>query len=515
MASSNSAAGSPAEEQSALTSSTARFERSKLRRTLLRFDLIYYLICTLVGIDIYGTVAAGGAEAFIWIAVIALLFFVPFSLLISELGSAYPDEGGPYVWVKLAFGRRVAAVNTVIYWLSNPIWLGGLLTIIAIASFETFFAPMNQPQKYLFAFLFIWLSVIAMIFDFRIGKWIPAVGAFARVALMGLFSISAAIYGLSHGFQFPNITAFTPTWAGFTSLVPVLLFAFVGFEVPSAAGDEMVNPQKDVPAAIRRVVGAVLVLYCVPVLLILLVLGGTPLSGLDGLIQACQKVFTVYGGTVAADGAVTLTGFGLVISWFAGVCIIYALFTSGTAWMMGANRTLATAGFDGSAPKWIGHISKRNGTPTTTNILSGVVATITMIAAFALTGGNNQKYFDALLGVVLLFTILSYLVIFPAAWRLRDLDPDRPRPFRVPFGEAGLLICVSLAVLFVVYASISSLLPGLLSNGHLLDDSALPEGISRIGYLMIAFVPVALAVMTGLIFYTLGQREQGGGESNR
>ena len=46
-----------------------------------------------------------GPQGFTWLAFLALFFFVPYALLIAELGSTFTDEGGCYVWTKLAFGR--------------------------------------------------------------------------------------------------------------------------------------------------------------------------------------------------------------------------------------------------------------------------------------------------------------------------------------------------------------------------------------------------------------------------
>ena len=57
------------------------------------------------------TVAAAGGEAFTWMMIYAVVFFVPQALLFSELGTAFPQEGGPYYWTRLAFGHLAGAVN--------------------------------------------------------------------------------------------------------------------------------------------------------------------------------------------------------------------------------------------------------------------------------------------------------------------------------------------------------------------------------------------------------------------
>jgi glutamate:GABA antiporter len=335
---------------------------------------------------------------------------------------------------------------------------------------------------------------------------VPTIGAFVRLALIVIFAISAVVYGFQNGLEFPAGSEFSPTWLGFTGLVPVLFFAFIGSEVPSAAGDEMTDAQRDVPVAVRRGVIAALAMYGIPVVLILMILGGTPLSGLDGFINAMQRVLSVYGGSVADDGTVTLTGAGKALSWLAGLGIIYALLSSGTVWMMGADRSQAAAGFDGSGPRSFGRISERFGTPVVVNVASGVLATFSMVLAFELAGGSNEKYFNVVLGVVLLFTILSYLVVFPSAWRLRNRYPDIERPYRVPGGALGLRICVVLTMSWTVIAAVFSLLPGLFSDGKFLDDAALPDGFTRIEYQLIIIVPLILAIVTGFVFYAMGAR---------
>src|SRR5581483_2311105 len=108
-------------EVSLIGSGVAAEEKRKLRRHFGRFDIVFYLITTVVTIDTIGAVASNGAQGFTWLIFLALFFFLPYALSIAELGSAFPEEGGPYVWSRLAFGRFVAAINSVVYWVSNPI----------------------------------------------------------------------------------------------------------------------------------------------------------------------------------------------------------------------------------------------------------------------------------------------------------------------------------------------------------------------------------------------------------
>ena len=48
------------------------------------------------------------------------------------MGSAFTQEGGPYEWTKLAFGRFHAGMAAVFYWMTNPLWVGGSLAFVAL-----------------------------------------------------------------------------------------------------------------------------------------------------------------------------------------------------------------------------------------------------------------------------------------------------------------------------------------------------------------------------------------------
>ncbi len=147
-------------------------EKRKLRVLIGRMDALAMVLCALIGFDTFGKLTSEGAQAITWLIFMGVVFFVPYGLLCTELGTAFPLEGGPYVWVKLAFGRFVAAQTALLYWISNPIWLGGVLTITAAAAFDSFFTPLGTVGRYLFALVFIWTGVAATVFSFSIGKFV-------------------------------------------------------------------------------------------------------------------------------------------------------------------------------------------------------------------------------------------------------------------------------------------------------------------------------------------------------
>jgi len=485
------------------TTAAALEEKTKLQKHFGRFDMFFFLVCTLVGLDTIGTVASNGAQGFTWLIFLAPFFFFPYALLTAELGSTFTEEGGPYVWTKLALGRFVSGVNALIYWIANPIWLGGTLCITAVATFNAFFFNLGSA-KYIFGLLFIWISVWAAILSFGIGKWLPTIGAWGRMIVLGFFTFSVVIYAFKHGVHGVSSGDFKPTWPVFIALVPVLFFNYVGFELPNAAGDEMKDPQKDVPFTVIRAAFMAVILYGLPILAILLVLPLNQVTSLGGFIDAIKTVFTVYGGHVGATPEqTTLTGAGKLIGDLGAILFIFALMSSGATWIMGADRAQAVACYDGAGPRFLGVFSRRYGTPINVNFMSGIISSLFMILAFLLTSGSASKYFSAALGLAISTTTVSYLAIFPALYLLRRKLPAVNRPYRVPWGNAGALLFSALTFGWAAFATAALLWPGLLQSN---PDSALPSGFEgqRWQYEASQFIPLAFFICLGILFYILG-----------
>jgi glutamate:GABA antiporter len=477
-------------------------ERKKFQRSVGRYDTAFLMLAAIIVLDTLGAVSSYGAQAFTWLVVMVIFFLVPYGLITAELGTAFAEEGGPYVWVKMAFGRVAAAVVAVMYWVDNPIWLAGTLAITAMATFSTFFVNLSLAWEYVFGLLFVWAGIASVIMALKFGKWVATIGAIVRVALMAFFTLTVLIYAGEHGLHGFGGGAFKPTWLVFLAAAPILIFDLEGFELPSAASEELINPRRDVPFAILRSGIGTVLFYGVPILAILLVLPASRLSNVAGFVDALQQVFVVYGGHLTSSGAV-LTGAGKVLADIAALGVILGLLSSAVTWLIGSDRAQAVAGYDGAAPRALGHFSKRLGTPIVVNLLSGVVSTIVLILALTLTSGNAAKYFSATLGVVISMVTITYILIFPAVIKLRYSHPDVPRPYRIPGGKAGLWTAGILTTAWAVFTTIAIIYPGI-GTAH--PNDSLPSGFTgqRLEYTLSQVIPLVVMVLIGLLFYALG-----------
>src|SRR5438270_5879623 len=413
-------------------------EKRKLKKSLFRFDMIFFTVCAIVALDTIGQSSSYGAQAIFWLVASGLTFLIPYGLITAELGAAFPTEGATYDWVRLAYGHFAGAVVSVLYWLSNPIWLGGPLTATTIAALDALWGSQLNGQRgweTLIGFLFIWGAGTMYILSLRYMKWVPNLGAIIRLALLAFFAALVVIAGLKGGFH-GGLGGFFPTdFVVIIGVVGVIVFQWIGFELQPNASDEMENPQCDIPRAVYASGLISFVSYAIPILGVVLILSTDQRSNVSGFVNAYQ-----FGSqTVFGDAAP-------FFNHLAALVFVFVLLSSGTTWLMGSDRLMAIGALAGSGPKQLGYFSARFGTPIVVNILSGVVATFFMVLALTLTSGNLGAFFTVVLGLVISTTTFSYILIFPALITLRRKYQNVRRPYMVPGGNTGAWICVVLAV---------------------------------------------------------------------
>ena len=479
------------------TTALALEEKGKLIKSLRRFDMVFFTVCAFVGLDTLGSVASNGPEGFFWLVLLALLFVVPYMLLISEVGAAFTQEGGPYEWVKLAFGRFHGGIAAILYWVTNPLWVGGSLAFTATAAWSSNISKIGTatPGDYLFKLAFIWISIGVAIISLRHGKWIPNAGAILRGVVLGFFSLTVIIYGFKHGAAGFSFSDMSPTRAVFFGLVPLLLFNYVGFELQNGAAEEMENPQKDVPLSILRSGITGVLMYVIPILCILLVLPAKQVTSIGGFIDAVTVTFHgVYGG--AAHGLlVAMT-----------LCFIGALVTSGAVWMIGSDRIQAVAAYDGSFFPYFGVFNRKLGTPVRVNVMSGITSSVfCIVAIYLLKSSSTSAAFTVVLDIAISTTLISYLWIFPAALKLRYSHAHVARPYLHPGGMAGIWISTVLVTGWIALGSWVAVFPDsmerLFGVGYGFRDS---WGVSQATFEALTLGTLLVIVAIGAVGYWFG-----------
>ena len=135
---------------------------------------------------------------------------------------------------------------------------------------------------------------------------------------------------------------------------------------------------------------------------------------------------------------------GRTSGWFVGavaLLFLVTLFGNMISWSMGVNSTAAYAAENGDMPAIFAKRWAKNDMPIGSALTSGIVASVVCILGIIIELlSPDSSLFWSFFALNLVMLLLSYAPVFPAFLRLREIDPDSERPFRVPGGHGMLRV---------------------------------------------------------------------------
>ena len=454
-------------------------------RVLGRLDLLLFTVSAVLTIDTLASAASMGASWFGWWAVTMLFFFVPYGLMTAEMGAAWPGEGGIYVWVREAMGPRAGSLAAWFYWINNAYWTASVYMVFA-ATFHTIFVKARVAEtlregsgatwlQALIAILLTWLTVGVGVVRLDVSKWLPNLGAVVKAAIflgLGALGLSALFSGRPPANEL-SLALMVPRWSDSLVFLPVLLYNALGFELMSAAGEEMKDPQRDVPRVTLLSGFVIAVVYTLGVLGILLAVPLEKLSLVTGTWDALEVLGRGWG---SAGGILVL---------LLGVGFLYTCVANIVTWSLGVNRVAAAAANEGSAPRILGRLHPRFRTPYMAFLIQGVLATALLLGNALLSSRADNVFWMVfkLSGVCFL---VSYLLVFPAFVVLRYRRPDQPRPYRMPGGLPAAWAAAIVCTMFIAGAILLFFRPAPTAED--------PAAAMRETWLLVAETIVTLAV---------------------
>ncbi|MFZ6019008.1 MAG: APC family permease, partial [Chloroflexota bacterium] len=351
----------------------------------------------------------------------------------------YPEQGGLYVWVRNAFGERWAARTTWLYWINVALWMPSVYVLFSGMFAQLFIPDLSLWGQILIGILMTWVTVVIGIIALDIGKWVPNIGALMKALIMLVIGVGAFVYAARHGvandLSFRNIL---PSWDAGLYFLPVIVYNFMGFELMSGAGEEMQNPQRDIPRAIITAGLLIAFFYLMGTIGMLMALPAEQLGLVTGIIDTLRILFGE-------------SGLGGVIVTILGIGALYTFLTNMVTWTMGANRTAAEAANEGELPAFFGQLHPVNKTPVGAYVLTGIVSSAVLVI-YGLMAATAEELFWSLFAFSSIVFLMPYLAMFPAFLKLRRVDADRPRPYRVPGNHLTAILMTIVCVLFILQA---------------------------------------------------------------
>jgi amino acid transporter len=425
---------------------------SQLRREMGFWDVLLFNIAAVLGPRWIAAAAHNGPSSLSLWFVAAVLFFFPTALVITELSTRFPAEGGLYVWTREAFGDFHGFVAGWAYWVYSFFYFPGLLVASTamgayIGGVSHAYLADNRNFLLTGSLLLLAVAVGLNIVGLNIGKWLQNAGGVGTYTpLLILLGIAVLIY-----FRFGSQTHFTlhdtlPTWNRDTvNFWSQIAFAFTGLELVCTMSEEVRNPQRTFPRAILGSGILIAVIYMLGTLAAMVLVSPAKIDPKSGVFQAITSGSNMIGlgflGVVAAL-LVTVGNAGGVGSTVAGVA-----------------RVPFAVGIDSYLPAFFGKIHPRWRTPYISILIqAGISAAILILAQISETiNGAYQVLVDA--AIILYF--LPFLYMYAAAIKLAYRD-DRNRAsgaVLIPGGRSGVWLVGLLGFSICLLAMILSMIP--------------------------------------------------------
>lgn len=454
-----------------------------LEKTLGVWDLIILGVGAIIGSGIFavvGIAAAGSADGSslgagpglmisMVVAAIACIFS---ALCYSEFATMIPVAGGAYTYTFATLGEFAAwmvgwvlmleyAIGFIAVacawsnhfvqfmagfekvlpawlahppaWLVNDVFSAGKI----VAENPDTFVPtlfgipicINLP-----AILIVLLITAILVKGTKDSTKMAGIMVFVKLAVIALFVLAGAFFVKPE-----NWTPFAPNGVeGIFAGAFLIFFAYIGFDALATAAEECKNPQKDLPVGI---IGSLLITTVVYVLVALVLTGmqdtstAVPLGFLKAPMAYCMSAHNMNwaAGLISVGSLAGLTSVLLVLE-MAATRILYAM----------SRDHFISQRFQKLHPKFK--------TPALLTWTVGLLAVLGILTLNLDVAAELCNY----------GTFTSFIIVCVAVLILRKTDPDRPRPFKVPFSPVtpalGIICCGGLMIYKSMQPSGSALL---------------------------------------------------------
>lgn len=445
-------------------------------KTLNLFSLVMINIAIFGSVNYWSFLAGYGSAAFVFFLVTLIVFFIPLVFVSSELVTTWTQSGGIYLWTKKAFGRHAGFIAGWILWVQSLIWIPLPLYWLGYSWSYAFFPKwVNNPYYHaILALLILWGSTLLIFRGMNTLKimsiWCVIVGFF----IPGLLVIGL---GIAWFFQQPDpLSLFSlanfsqelsdpKSWAIFV----VVIYSIVGVEMSSLHIQNVTNPKKTYPKALKIAAAIVALMMLFGALTISFALPSKEIHVFIATTNTLHKLLSIYNFEWLFPFFSFLIGIG-----------IYAMIIN---WLAGPIKALLSIAKDGDLPPKL-HRVNRNHMPTTIILIQAVVISF-LVILLSLSPHFHQTYWVVISLITILY-FLVYVLLFTATIKLRYKYPKVDRPYSIPGKKWGLWIICGIGVL----ASIATFCLGFILPSTKLGVTSLTYFLFLVfGALLLCLIP--------------------------
>ena len=361
---------------------------------------------------------AGEHGALLLLLLTPMVWDVPAIFTVLELNSMMPVEGGYYRWVKHALGRRWGFYEGWWTWLYTFVDLA--VYPVLFVEYASFFFPGLAAYKIPLCLCIIWASA---------GLNILGIVPVGRVSLILGVVVLAPFLALILGFYYYHAGGVSVPWQSLKGIsYPSMGMALYTVMWNCLGWDNVTTYAEEVERPVRSYLISVFTAF----LLVMIVYFFTILIAQQSHINfntLTDKGFPQLGVLISGRWL----GMMIAAGGMASTLGIYA------AVLLSVSRVPKVMADDGLLPEWLNKLHPKFGTPYVSIIICSLVVSLMVLWTFA-----DLLIIDVTVYGAGLF--LEYIALI----RLRLIEPDTPRPFKIPLNITGL--CLMAALPLAVYA---------------------------------------------------------------
>ncbi|MEH7514903.1 amino acid permease [Gottfriedia acidiceleris] len=374
----------------------------------------------------------GPSALFYWI-VAALIYFIPIGLIVAELSTTYPNQGGMGVWVRKAFGEKASFLCSWFFWIANFTYYPSLLltTTIAIAY------GINQPQMAshpmktaIISSIIFWVVTLLTLKGTKMSGRLASIGAPLGVLVPAILIFGFGFYSMFSGE--PSATHFTQSTImpnnlsfGTIMFLSTLMFGFSGAEMLGTIAGNVRNPQKTFPRAI----------FITSIIIALVYILATVAFQFVITISSDQTATALY---LFADKITTQFGLTVSLSQILGICFVLAFVGSLSFLILNPSVMIAESAKE-VLPK---NLLKENKDGMPSILVLGQAVAVTFILILSAFVPSVSKALNMLILMSTLAFFIPYVFLISAYIKLRMTDKKINRPFKIKSNSLAIFVAL-------------------------------------------------------------------------
>lgn len=452
------------------------------------FSLVILIIAAIDNIRNLPAAALFGSELIFFFIFSAVVFLIPTALVAAELSSAFPEKGGVYQWVEMAFGKRWAMVAIWLQWINTMVWYPSMLSFIAGTLAYLIDPVLAENKTFLLTTILtvFWSLTLINMRGLHVSALINNIcalmGTIVPLIALIIFGIAWVISGKEVQISMESANLIPPlsSSTSWISLIAIMA-SFLGIELSGVHVNDISRPQRNFPRAVLLATVFIFTSMALGSLSIAFVLPKDEINLIAGIMQVFSNFFKAFG----------LEGFTPVLT------ILIVIGSTGMMinWLISPAKGLAHAAENGFLPPVF---LKKNKAGVASNILlsQGIIVSLICLVFLLQPTVNGFYWFLTALSTELY--MLMYVLMLFAALRLRTKHKKREGSFKIPGGLLGISLITLLGLVGCTLTIIVSFFP--------------PEHVNSGGaghYLTMIVVGNILALSPLLPCYLYQKRQKG------